>query len=276
MLTRVEVRNDHGNLLNLSLQEILGGFIVEEIQGLDPVAATIVSSSFAQLDGEQYQSSRREKRNLVMRLALEPGVDEASSVQAMRSTLYKYFMPKQKVRLRFFSIGFPTVDIEGRIESFDAPQFVQEPTATISILCLDPDFKSQYLIYQSGNTVGSVAETTLNYAGSVETGFLFKLNVNRPISEFTIYHRPASDSLRVMEFQTAEPLRAGDVISISTQPGDKYATLTRAGIVTSVLYCVSSQASWSNLFPGPNKLRIFAEGAGIPYTIEYYTKFGGL
>ena len=60
MLTRVEVRNDHGNLLNLSLQEILGGFIVEEIQGLDPVAATIVSSSFAQLDGEQYQSSRRE------------------------------------------------------------------------------------------------------------------------------------------------------------------------------------------------------------------------
>lgn len=275
MLTKVEVRNNYGDLLTLPLQDISDGFILEDIQGLDPVKATIVSSSFAQLDGEQYQSSRREKRNLIIKLALSPDFAN-KTVQALRNSLFKYFMPKQKVMLRFHSMGEPTVDIEGRIESFDAPKFLKEPTATISILCLDPDFYSPEIVKVAGTTVGSTAETTLNYAGTVETGFLFKLYLNRSLNEFTIYHRPATDTQRVMEFQTAEALQAGDIVSISTQPGNKYATLTRNGVVTSALYSVSPQASWTNLYPGPNKLRIFAEGVSIPYTIEYNTKFGGL
>ena len=275
MLTKVEVRTDQGALLTLPLQDVSQGLIVESIEGLDPVKATIVSSSFAQLDGEQYQSARREKRNLIINLALEPDY-AVGSMQGLRNLLYQFFMTKQRVRLRFFSVGQPTVDIEGRVESFDAPKFMKDPTARISVLCFDPDFFTPDLVILPGGTVSTTIETTHIYPGTVETGIVFKLLVDRNISEFTLYHRPADDSLRALEFQTPTPMIAGDVLEISTQSGNKYARLTRAGIATSILYGVSPQSNWINLFPGPNKLRVYAEGAAVPYSIDYTTKFGGL
>jgi hypothetical protein len=57
MLTGVEVRTIQDNLLALSLDDPSSGFIIEEIEGLDPVKASVVSSSFATMDGEQYQFS---------------------------------------------------------------------------------------------------------------------------------------------------------------------------------------------------------------------------
>lgn len=275
MLTKVEVRTDQGALLTLPLQDVSQGLIVESIEGLDPVKATIVSSSFAQLDGEQYQSARREKRNLIINLALEPDY-AVGSMQGLRNLLYQFFMTKQRVRLRFFSVDQPTVDIEGRVESFDAPKFMKDPTARISVLCFDPDFFTPDLVTLPGGTVSTTIETTHIYPGTVETGIVFKLLVDRNISEFTLYHRPADDSLRALEFQTPTPMIAGDLLEISTQSGNKYARLTRAGVGTSILYGISPQSNWINFFPGPNKLRVYAEGAAVPYSIEYTTKFGGL
>lgn len=275
MMQKVEVRNDQGSMLTLSLQDLSNGLIVEDIQGLEPVKANIVSSSFAQLDGEQYQSARREKRNLIFILALEPDY-VSGSVQELRNTLYKYFMPKQRVSLRFFSAGEPTVDIEGRIESFVAPKFTKDPQSTISIICFDPDFKNPVPVVLTGNTTASSTVTPVTYAGTVETGFLFKLLVNRSMTTFTIYNSGADGIQKSLDFQSPIPLVAGDVLGISTQSGNKYATLTRAGVTTSILYAISPQSNWVNLFPGINQLRIYAGGAAVPYSIEYTTKFGGL
>lgn len=275
MLDKVEVITDQGVLLTLPLQDTSEGYSVQDIEGLDPVKATIVSSAFAQMDGEQYQSSRREKRNIILTLGYEPDF-VVGTVQELRKRLYGIFMPKSRVLLRFYQDDEPMVQIYGRVESLDSPKFVKEPTAVISLLCFDPDFIDPVPVVLTGNTTASTTETAYDYPGTVEAGILFKLLVNRNVNEFTIYHRPPDDSLRSLEFSSATPLVAGDVLTISTVPGNKFVTLTRGGVNTSFLYGVSPQSNWISLFPGSNKLRIFAEGAGIPYRIEYITKFGGL
>jgi len=276
MLTKVEVRTDRGLLSTLSLMEVIDGVFVEDIDGLDPVKATLISSSFAQIDGEQYQSARREKRNLIFKLALKPDYS-VEAVQAIRQRLYRFFMPKARLRMKFFVAGLPEpLDIVGRVESFDAPRFTQEPTATLSILCFDPDFVLPTPVVISGNTVSTTAETTHNYEGTVETGYLFTLNVNRNLSEFTIYHRPPDDSLLQLEFAAPTSLIAGDVLRISTITGNKYATLTRAGVNSSILFGISPQSNWVNMYEGPNKFRVYAEGAAVPFTIEYTTKIGAI
>ncbi len=56
MLIKVEARTSSGALLILPLDDVSSGYVVEEIEGLDPVKATLVSSSFAQADGEQYHT----------------------------------------------------------------------------------------------------------------------------------------------------------------------------------------------------------------------------
>lgn len=276
MLERVEIRSAQGALLTLSLDDISNGYVLEDIDGLDPTKANIISTPFAQTDGEQFQASRREKRNVTIQLVFAP--DEANqTVQALRRNLYGYFMPKSKVKVRFFHDEAPFVaDLDAIVEDFNSPKFVKEPFAHISLLSMESDFYAPEPTTLTGATTSTSVETKVVYDGSVETGFLFRLNVNRTLSEFTIHHRPADGSLRTLAFVAPIPLQAGDILEISTVTRNKFATLRRAGSSSSILFAISPQSSWINLFPGDNMLRVYAEGAAVPFQIEYTTKFGGL
>lgn len=274
MMTKIEAITSQNQLLSLPLQ---GGtkFSVQDIEGLDPVPAVLVSSPFAQIDGEQYQASRRQKRNIVLTLGYEPDYVN-DDVQSLRKLLYGIFMPKTEIRLRFYQDGEPMVQIAGRIESFDSPKFTKEPTAVISIVNFNPDFFNPATILIEGNTTSSNTETTYEYAGSVETGFRFQLFVNRAMSSFTIFHRPADNTVRSLVFNTASPLAAGDILTINTVSGNKHVTLQRGSSYSSRLYDVTPKSEWVNFFPGTNKLRVFSGGAAVPFQIDYTTKYGGL
>ncbi|QGZ17232.1 minor tail protein [Arthrobacter phage Giantsbane] len=272
MLYKVEIVNAHGETLVLPLGDYSNGYLVKPIDGLDPVKANIVSSGFANIDGEQHQSSRREARNILMKLGLKMGM--AGSVSSLRAQLMKFLMPKAKIRLTFFREDGPDVYIDGVVETFNCPQFVKEPEATISIMCHQPDFIDPTIYEVAGVTTFDTLESELVYDGSVETGFEFRIFADRIVDQFVIYQRSYGETINEMLF--AEPLIAGDVLTISTVAGNKHATLTRNGSDSSLLYGIPPDASWLNLFPGPNYIRVYAEGAAIPYTITYNSKVGGL
>jgi hypothetical protein len=272
MLTKVEVFTAQGQTLVLPLEYANNGYLIQGIDGLDPVKATVVSSSFAGQDGEQYQTSRREARNIIFKLELKRGA--AESVRDLRTRLYSIFSPKSTISLRFHDDEDGVVDISGVVESCFAPLFVQEPVATISVLCHKPDFYVPTPIVVTGNTVSNSTEFQINYEGSIETGIKIALTLNRDMSQFTIYHRSPDNSIRSLEFN--EPLLSGDIITIVTVAGEKSAILTRAGSNSSVLYGIAPVSHFITLFPGTNYLRVYAEGAAIPFTIEYTNKVGGL
>ena len=274
MMTKIVAITDQGAVLTLPLQGPTS-FSVQDIEGLDPVAATLVSSAFAQIDGEQYQASRRQKRNIILTLGYEPDYVN-TTVQSLRKILYGVFMPESRVLLRFYQDGEPMVQIYGRIETFESPKFAKEPMAVISILNFDPDFYNPTSTIISGNTTSSNTETPHEYPGTVETGFRLQLFVNRDMSSFTIFHRPPDNSLRSLDFLTTQPLQAGDTLTVSTVSGKKTVTLLRDGVTSSRLYDVSPTSEWINLYPGSNKLRIYAGGAAVPFQIDYTAKYGGL
>lgn len=273
MLTTVEVRTRQGTLMVLPMEDISSGLIVADIQGLDPVKAVIVSSSFAQLDGAQYQSSKREPRNILMKIELEPDF-VTTSARDLRADIYAFFMPKREVNLRFYDSDGQIVDIWGRVEYCQSPIFAKESQVDISILCMDPDFIDQDSIVVPGNTVSDATEFLVNYTGSVEVGIEFVLNVNRVLTEFAIYHRPPNENVRTLEF--IAPLQNLDVLTISTVPGAKEVTLTRGGVESPMLYGVTPQSNWIELVPGDNYLSVYASGAAVPFNITYVPRYGGL
>lgn len=272
MLTKVEVRTRQGTLLSLPLDDVSSGFIVQDVDGLGPVKATLASSGFAGLDGEQYHSSRRETRNVKIQLGLDPD-PLMDSVFDLRKLLYGFFMPKSPVDLRFYEDDL-VVNISGRVESFEPAIFSAEPAVDISIICFDPDFIDPTSVELSGSTTSGSAEMLIEYDGTVDTGMIFTLNVDRAVDEFTLYHRTPSDETRILDFSSS--LVAGDVLTISTVAGSKGATLVRSGTSSSVLYAISPPSSWTELEYGDNHIRVYAEGAGIPFEIEYVTRYGGL
>lgn len=272
MLYKVEVRTDKGATLVLPLEYTDNGYLIQNIDGLDPVKAVVSSSPFGNMDGEQYQSSRRDARNIVITLGLENS--PAGPVRLIRSKLYDFFMPKERVRMQFFDDEEPMVEIEGIVESCLSPLFAKEPVATISVLCHNPDFYNPSVVIIYGNTVSTTAETTINYTGSIETGINLTLRVDRAMDRFVVYHRSSFDTIYTLEFN--QPLISGDVLTISTSDGDKGAILNRSGIINSLIYGIPTSSNYIHLTPGTNKIRVYAEGVAVPFTIGYTNKIGGL
>lgn len=273
MLTKVDITTPQGSLLSLPLDDDSSGFRVAEIEGLDPVKATLVSSSFAQVDGEQYQSSRRETRNLKLKIELDPD-PLTDTVRSLRQKLYTYFMPKTEAVYIFYMEDGLQVNIGGRVESFETALFTREPAVDISIICYDPDFIDPVSADILGMTTADVNPTNVDYEGTVETGVKFNLSVDRSVDQFTIYHTTPSGEIRTLEFSGS--LIAGDELHIITIPGEKDAYYFRSGVKTNILYGISPESSWIALEPGVNQLKVYAEGAGIPLTFEYYIRYGGL
>lgn len=276
MLTKIEVFNGTSAALSLPLQDISNGYVVQDVQGLDPVKATITSTKRAMLDGSRRQASRRENRNILINLGFVPEL-AASTVQALRRALYAYLIPKTLVTLRFHFDGVGFVDIQGEVEDCAAPLFAQEPEVNVSILCFDPDF---YALASSvaGGLTTSVAggQTAFNYPGSSPAGYIFTLPVTRTLSNgFTLYNTLPNGVLQIFDYE--DPLASGDTIVLSTIPGSKSITRVRAGVPTSVLYGVSPESVWPYFSPGGNSVRVRANGTpGMPYSIEYLAKYGGL
>lgn len=273
MITKFDATNRQGSLLTFQMEDISNGYSVQEIQGLGPVKATLVSTSFAGMDGEQPQSSRREIRNIVLKIGIETDF-LTNSVDELRQALYGYFMPTSEVNLKFYKPNGLIVSIDGVVETCEPDIFTQDPTVDVSIICYSPDFVVPTVTHRTGNTVSTTADTTIKYNGSVKTGYVLTLNVDRTLSDFSIYHTPPDGEIRTMDFSGS--LVSGDVVTISTVFGDKGATLVHLGTTTSVLYAVSPQSVWSEFQPGDNYFRVYAAGAGVPYTIDYYERYGAL
>lgn len=270
----VEARTRQGDLLGLPLDDDSSGFRVADIEGLDPVKANIVSSSSANQDGEEYQSSRRDPRNIKLKIELVPD-PVTDTVYSLRKTLYKFFMPKSEVHLRFFMLDGLEVDIVGRVETCEAALFTKEPTMNISVFCGRPDFYEITPELVPGFTTDGDVPMVIDYAGSIETGIKFTLSVDRAMDSFSIFHLPPSEDIQALDFDNV-PLLAGDVVEISTVRRAKGATLLRAGTTSSVLYGISPQSKWIELMPGPNEVRVYSEGAAVPFVIEYLNRYGGL
>lgn len=234
------------------------GIFVQDITGLDPGAHT--------LDG----------RSLKFMLGLNPDYI-VDSVQDIRRRLYKFFMLGASPKLRFHMTDGQVVEISGKVEAFEAPLFVEEPRAVISILCEDErDFVDPTIVELAGVTsVMNNPDQVINYEGNVPTGVVFTLNVDRLLPSFSLIQRFPDNTIQSMDF--SDPLSAGDVLTISTVPGAKGVTLLREGTERSVLYGVSPKSKWFELRPGANYYTVFAEGvADVPYTMQYLKRYGGL
>ena len=273
MIERIEVRTSRGAIISIPVTSNEAGYVVRKIEGLDPVPATLVSSSFAQMDGQEYQSSRREPRNIKLELGLEPNYLDAT-IRQLRNRLYRYFMPETELQLTFYASDNLQVSIGAVVETYESPLFSDDPSVNISMMAFDPDFYDPARVVISGATTSGNDEMILEYDGTIETGVVVTMDITREMDSFTIYHRPPDGSFRSMDF--AGGLEPGDELMISTVPGEKAVIQTRENVDASVLYALSPTSSWLELLPGDNYIRIYAEGEPVPYKIEYTTKYGGL
>jgi hypothetical protein len=273
MLNKIEVTNSRGNVLSLPIEEDDGEYQIANIEGLDPVKASLVSTSYAGADGEHFQSAKLPARNIKINLDLDPNFDPKTYTD-LRRDLYPFFMPKSQVTLRFYLTSGLYLDIVGVVEQISSPLFEEDPDVEISIMCYQPDFIDARMITIEGQTVTDVTNTEIDYPGTVQSGTVLTLHVNRAVDEFTIYNLDEGGNLYQLDF--TGDLISGDELVISSLRGNKGITLTRSSVSSSFLYGRSAQSSWIEFMEGLNQFRVYAVGDPIPYDLTYVVRYGGL
>lgn len=278
MLTELSISTPTGDSLSLPIPSGSDGYLVTEIEGLDPVPVTMASSPYALLDGEYYHESRREKRNIILHIKLRKNY-WSTTIDYRRNRLYSIFVPKQEITLIFNTPQNGNVTISGRVETINATMWTDEPVVIVSIICFNPDFRAINPV--TATYAFSTSEyRTINYPGTVLSGVTVAVvdwetsSTSSTNTKFT--NKIGNDTTQEMLF--AASLGQWDRLSFCTVPGSKHARLTlQNNSVVSALSRLSATSTWLMLGPGLNSFLGTTNVIGSrKYSVSYYPLYGGI
>jgi len=275
VLTLVEVTNASSNTLQLPIADSSAGYVVIEIDGLDPVNAALTSSSMAQVDGAQPQNARRDTRNITMKVGLVPDF-VTTTVDSLRSNLYDYFMSKANVSLAFYKDDALYAVCSGQVETCSNNMFSADPEVDISIICYDPDFYGPAPEVLSANTTSNTDTQTISYEGSSDSGIIFTLSMTENVTTgITLYNIRPDNTVQIMSIRGRTFLTPGQII-VNTIPGQKSLQYAIGGVSPSILTWFDPTSDWISLGKGDNQFRAVIDGDPQPYTVSYVAQYGAL
>lgn len=134
----LKVQNNRGELYELTHDR--DHYTVLNVSGLTLPHCNVNTSTSGTQDGEEYNSSHLEKRNLVITMALE------GDIEASRQRLYRIFPLHSTVKV-FFKNHNRDVTIDGYVETIDGDLFATREMMQISLICPQPYFEDLTGIY---------------------------------------------------------------------------------------------------------------------------------
>ena len=257
------IENEYNEKLELTNNK---NFTVYQIDGLDPPAATINTSTVANFDGTTYNSSRANERNIVIYLTVE-GDCEANRIQ-----LYKHAKSKRAIRF-YYQNDVRDVYIDGYVESIAISFFEQKQAAQISIICPNPWFKAAGVsVVEFSNTLSLFTfpfayteagapfseielgtQKSIINKGDIENGVIIQLSAQDVVLNPAVYNLTKGETLKL-----SLEMEAGDVITIDTRRGQKSITLLRDGATSNIINAMGVNSTWFQLRTGDN---VFTYGA---------------
>lgn len=243
----LKIENPKGAILELTHNE--ENYQVVNIEGLNPPNATINTSDYANGDGSSFNSSRLSNREIVLTVYIN------GDVEKNRLTLQKYFRNKEWCKI-YFENETRNVYIEGYVQTFEVPIFVQKQAAQISILCPNPFFKDMETIVQSISKVikkftfpfsinsnepiaFSMLEleksTTIENESDSETGLIIDVEFMGTVSKLEIRNVDTGENF-IVDYDFIK----GDKLLINCNRGNKAVTLTRNAVTYNLIPYVES------------------------------------
>lgn len=307
MFKEVTITNYLGNSMvysfdNPTLDDASGLFITE-IEGLGPVKANVNMTKLATADGDIFNSSRLEGRNIV----IKGRFTYAKTIEESRLMSYKYFPIGHKVT---FTIQTDNrlAQTEGYVESNEPNPFSKDEDVQISVLCESPfffavdddgkqstDFSNVVAEFEFPFSNESLAdpliefgkivnkkESTVYYEGDAETGCKIIIHAIGNVEMINIYNIKTGDKMVLdtdkLETLTGNKIIYGDTITINTVKGKKSITLLRNGVTTNILNILGKDSDWFQLARGDNLFAYTAEygEANVQFTVESQIIYEGV
>jgi len=253
---------------------------IKKIDGLGPVNATVNTDQYGSVDGEFYNGSNTGKRNIVLTLLLNPDWS-SQTIEQLRQVLYRYFMPKNEVTLRFTSTHMAQVEITGYVESCEPNLWDKDAEYQVSIICPDAAFVATQPSNIQGTTLafGSNSFTSIDYEGTLPAGFVLRVAANTAnpsaTGEVRLVNTNPDITILIVTGTTVDSTHS---LEFGTSQGDKYIDEIPlpSGSSSSLLGKLADGSNWPTLDEGINEFQVLAADPGQDWSMTYIARYGGL
>jgi phage-related protein len=249
---------------------------IRNIEGLEPVKASVNTSLFGSVDGAAYTGSSVSSRNIV--LTIHPNPDwHTWKYEDLRKLIYSYFMTKKPVRLVFYSDEDSPVEIFGIVESVDNSIFSKDQEFNVSVICPDPYFTSLDPKVITGQSIRSGgAPRVVTYNGSVETGIRVKVSFSSGAAPTTIGIQVGDP--KVSYFNVTATVGSTLYVDMSSVAMQKYIQNVSigSGVITNLLSKMQEGSKWPLFEHGDNNFSVITDQGVQDWELSFYERFGGL
>ena len=248
---------------------------VSGIGGLD--AEEIVSSYYGASGGsdDKYYRLSLQKRDIVVKIALNPRFALAESYSSLRDELYRLIASSRTGALRLdFKDGVNVVaSVSGFVSKFESDQFAKQPGATLTISCDDPMLRGPERIEVDVGDFYQESPTIEDELSTAPHGFIFDITFTSNVNDFIIGDS-ALDWVFILQYGLYGGFNIGDTIHFSSEHNAKELYLSREGPQLNLAHAVAPLSIWPIMFPGTND---FVCSPGFEWTsISYYPTYWGV
>jgi hypothetical protein len=246
---------------------------VKTIVGLD--ADEIVPRHYGGLAKRFYRLAQ-EKRDIVVRIELNPRFALGETYSDLRDELYKKISLTRSgmLRLNFKNEDETVATISGFVTKFEASHFTETPEVQLSITCLEPALQAPEPVEILTESLSAEETNLYDELSTSPHGLKFTIGFLTTLPSFRI--TDPHDSSWKFEVVPNGGFLANDVLHFSSEYNNKYLYMIRAQNTIHLVDKIVPFSVWPILFPEDNFFTIRNPEAVQWVSVSFYPTYWGV
>lgn len=225
----------------------LNPYNVKAIIGLD--ANEIIPRYYGGSGNTKFYNLALEKRELVVRVELNPNFKLNESYSSLRDAVYRMISSSRTgvIQVQFKDGETVVAAISGFVSKMEAPHFNKTQEVQLTIQCSDPLLRAPIPVAVDITGLDPATTVIEDVFSTAPHGFEFDVTFVAAATEFTI-----GDAGWEFKVSPTGGFQVGDILHLSSEHNAKQVYLTRSAVVTHLADKVTPGSIWPVLFPGEN------------------------
>lgn len=279
-VTGIELSSDNANVFSFGLNAVsmTDKYLAKTIIGLDADEVVHKFYGFGSRTGSKFYNFSLTKREIVMRIVLNPNYSINESYSDIRDEMYRAISSSRGglITLLMTAGGAAVATISGFITKFEVPYFSNIPELQITLRCDDPMLRAFNPIIMDVNDLSN--SNPILVSDSLSTaphGLALKCTFTAQTNTFVIQDQ-AADPDWVFTVTPLVPFPVGSSLYLSSEFGNKYLYVIAGGVTTYLMDRITPGSIWPVVFPGGNEFH-FAQIANFTWdNITHYPAYWGV
>jgi hypothetical protein len=217
-----------------------------------------------------------EKRDIVLRIGLNPNFTTDQTFSDLRDALYKMIAASRtgKIQLQFKKQNVVVAAISGFASKFESPNFEKTQEVQLTIKCDDPMLKAINAIDVDIASLDPLLTHIQDDDSTAPHGFTFQMGFIGSVSTLII-----SDPFNTSWDFRITPVGgfvSGDALYFSSELNDKKLFIIRGALNIPLADVVAPGSIWPIMFPGDNTFAFSNEANLVWNAISYYPTYWGV